>query len=102
MEKLKFPWGELIIVGTTKELSVGLDTIYPAAETDNKNAFLKKGVAIYYVIKGRGLLADQPIKAGDLLKIKPRQIINLINNTKKNLVVMTIYLPPYDDNNISH
>lgn len=102
MEKLKFPWGELIILGVTHELSVGLDTIYPAAETDNKRAFLKKGVAIYYVIKGRGLLSNQLIKAGDLLKIKPGQPINLINNTKKNLVVMTVYLPPYDDNNIGH
>lgn len=102
MEKIKFPWGELTIVGTTKELSVGIDTIYPSAQTDSKNAYLKKGVAIYYVVKGQGLLANRPIKTGDLLKIKSGQKINLTNNTENNLVVITTYLPPYDEKNIGH
>jgi len=43
MEKLKFPWGELIIVGTTKELSVGMDIITPGSTPDEPGTYLKKG-----------------------------------------------------------
>lgn len=102
MEKIKFPWGELIIVGATDRLSVGVDTIYPGSQTDQEGTYLKRGVAIYYVIKGKGLCDGKSIKRGDLLKITPGQKINLKNNAKTNMQVMTIYLPPYNEANIGH
>ncbi|MBU0619323.1 hypothetical protein KKD62_03755 [Patescibacteria group bacterium] len=102
MKKIKFPWGELFIIGTTDELSVGIDIIHPKKQTDKPSAYLKKGVAIYYVIKGRGLCDDRPIKKGDLLKLSAGQKINLKNNSKTNLKIITIYLPPYDEANIGH
>ncbi len=102
MEKIKLPWGELIIVGTTDELSVGVDIILPGKETDQKGTYLKKGLAIYYVMEGRGLCAEKPVKKGDLLKIIAGQEINIKNNSKKDLKVMTIYLPPYDDDNVGY
>lgn len=102
MEKIKFPWGELIIVGVTKELSIGIDIIKPGAQPDIAGAYLKKGLAIYYVIKGSGLLEKKIIKKGDLIKITAGQKMWLKNNSKNPLKLLTIYLPPYDDNNIGH
>ena len=102
MEKIKFPWGELIIVGVTDELSVGVDIIKPGAEPDGPGTYLKKGLAMYYVIDGSGLFEKKPIKKGDLLKIKAGQKMFLKNNSKKNLKILCIYLPPYEDNNIGH
>lgn len=102
MEKIKFPWGELIVVGTTKELSVGVDIISPGATPDEPRTYLKKGVAIYYVIEGKGLFQNKPIKKGDLIKIKTGQKMFLKNNSKKNLKILCIYLPPYDEKNVGH
>ncbi|PIP88228.1 hypothetical protein COW80_01540 [Candidatus Beckwithbacteria bacterium CG22_combo_CG10-13_8_21_14_all_01_47_9] len=102
MEKLKFPWGELIIVSTTKELSVGMDIITPGSTPDEPGTYLKKGVAIYYVIDGKGLFQNKPIKRGDLIKIKAGQKMFLKNNSRKNLKILCVYLPPYDDANIGH
>ena len=102
MEKIKFPWGELIIVGKTDKVSIGIDIIVPGAETDKEEAYLKKGIAIYYVLAGKALCGNKSIKKGDLLKIKPGQKINLKNNTKGILQVMTIYLPPYNEANIGY
>lgn len=102
MEKIKFPWGELIIVGTTKELSVGVDIITPGATPDEPGTYLKKGTAMYYVVDGKGLFQNKPIKKGDLIKIRAGQKMFLKNNSKKNLKILCIYLPPYDDNNIGH
>ena len=102
MEELQLPWGKLIIVGVTKKFSIGIDIILPQKETDKKGAYLKNGKGIYYVLKGSGLCGSKPIKMGDILKIKKGQEINLKNNFSKNLVVMTIYMPPYDENNIGY
>lgn len=102
MEKIKFPWGELIIVGTTDELSVGVDIINPGAEPDGPGTYLKKGVAIYYVIAGKGLFAGKLMKKGDLIKVTAGQDFHLKNNSKKPLKILCIYLPPYDDANIGH
>ena len=102
MEKIKFSWGELIVVGRTDKLSVGIDIVVPGAETDQKGAYLKKGIAIYYVLTGKGLCGKKSIKKGDLLKIKPGQKINLKNNSQKTLQVMTIYIPPYNEANIGY
>lgn len=101
MEKIKFNWGELIIVGTTNELSIGIDIILPGKETDSPNAYLKKGTGIYYVLEGKGL-CGKAIKKGDLIKVIAGQKINLKNNSKGNLRVMTIYLPPYSEKNIGY
>jgi hypothetical protein len=49
MEKIKFPWGELIIVGANKKFSVGIDTIFSSKETDTKGTYLKLGHAMYVV-----------------------------------------------------
>lgn len=102
MEKLKFPWGELIIVGTTKEFSVGVDIITPGSTPGEPGTYLKKGVAMYYVIDGSGLFEGKPIKRGDLVKITAGDKMFLKNNSKKNLKILCIYLPPYDDANIGH
>ncbi|HLD92055.1 MAG TPA: hypothetical protein VI795_01520 [Patescibacteria group bacterium] len=102
MENLSFSWGKLTIVAVTKKFSVGIDVIFPQKETDKEGAYLKKGHGIYYVLKGRGLCGDQPIKSGNVLKIKEGQKINIKNNSTKNLTVVTIYTPPYDDNNIGY
>ena len=102
MEKIKFPWGELIIVGTTKELSVGVDIITPGSTPDEPGTCLKKGIALYYVIDGKGLFENRPIKKGDLIKIKAGQKMFLKNNSRKNLKILCVYLPPYDDANIGH
>lgn len=102
MEKIKFPWGELIIVGTTKDFSIGVDIITPGSEPDTPGTYLKKGVAMYYVIDGKGLFENNPIKKGDLVKIKAGQKMFLKNNSKKNLKILCIYLPPYNDANIGH
>ena len=102
MEKIKFPWGELIIVGVTNELSVGVDIITPGSTPDEPGTYLKKGVVMYYVIDGKGLFENNPIKKGDLVKIKAGQKMFLKNNSQKNLKILCIYLPPYDDNNIGH
>lgn len=102
MEKLKFPWGELIIVGTTKEFSVGVDIITPGSTPDEPGTYLKKGVAMYYVIDGKGLFENRSIKKGDLIKIKAGQKMFLKNNSQKNLKILCVYLPPYVDTNIGH
>lgn len=102
MEKIKLPWGELIIVGTTKEFSVGVDIISPGATPDKPGTYLKKGVALYYVIDGKGLFENRPIKKGDLIKIKAGQNMSLKNNARKKLKILCVYLPPYADANIGH
>ncbi|MBU1110415.1 hypothetical protein KKB83_02270 [Patescibacteria group bacterium] len=102
MEKLKLAWGKLIIVGVTKKFSIGIDIILPQQETDKKGAYLKNGDGIYYVLSGSGLCGETPIRKGDVLKIKRGQKINLKNNAPKNLVVMTVYAPPYNENNIGY
>ncbi len=102
MEKLKFPWGELIIVGANKKFSIGVDIIYPKKETDKKAAYLKKGRGMYFVLKGSGLCGDKPIKSGDILNIKEGQKINIKNNSPKDLTVVTIYMPPYNEDNIGY
>jgi len=100
MEKLKFPWGELIIAGGTNDFSVSIDVVKPGGEPDSKKAYLKKGVAIYYVIKGKGLLSGKQIKKGDLIKIKKGQNFHLENNSKSVLKLLAVYLPPYDDDTV--
>ena len=102
MEKIKFPWGELIIVGTTEDFSIGVDIITPGSEPDTPGTYLKKGVAIYYVIDGKGLFQTRLIKKGDLVKITAGDKMFLKNNSKKDLKILCIYLPPYDDANIGH
>lgn len=102
MEKLKFPWGELIIVGTTKELSVGVDIISPGSTPDEPGTYLKKDVAMYYVIDGKGLFQNRSIKKGDLIKIKVGQKMFLKNNSQENLKILCVYLPPYNEANIGH
>jgi hypothetical protein len=102
MEKIKLPWGTLIIVGATNELSVGIDIISPNCSTDAEGSYLKRGFGIYYVIKGKGLCGKKKIKKGDLLKIMPGQEINLKNTGKTNLQIMTVYFPPYNEANIGH
>lgn len=100
IERIQFPWGELVVVGRTNEISVGIDTILPGTETDKEGTYLKRGIAIYYIFEGRGSCGGKPIKKGDLLKIKPGQKINLKNNSKTNLRVITTYMPPYNEANI--
>lgn len=102
MQKIEFPWGELIIVGVTKKFSIGIDTILPKKETDKNGAYLKKGSGMYFVLRGSGLCGDKPIKSGDILNIKVGQKINIKNTSSKNLVVITIYMPPYNENNIGY
>jgi hypothetical protein len=102
MEKIQLPWGELMIVGVTKKFSIGIDIIYPHKETDTEGTYLKRGHGLYFVIKGSGLCGDKPIKGGDILKIKEGQKINITNNSSDNLTVVTIYMPPYNENNIGH
>jgi len=99
---MKFPWGELILVGSTNEFSVCVDIINPGSEADSRDAYLKKGVAMYYVIEGNGLLAGKPIKKGDFKKIVAGQNMHLKNNSRKKLKLIGIYLPPYDDANIGY
>jgi mannose-6-phosphate isomerase-like protein (cupin superfamily) len=100
MEKIKFPWGELTIVGETKELSVGVDIIFPGCQIGQKGMCLKKGLAIYYVLEGKGLCGKRKIKKGDLLKITAGKEIYLKNDGSKNLGILTIYMPPFDEGNI--
>jgi len=98
--KLKFPWGELILVGESGEFSVSIDVVKPGGEPDSKKTYLKKGIAIYYVIKGKGLLAGKQISKGDLIKIKKGQNFHLKNNSKSVLKILAVYLPPYDDDTV--
>ena len=102
MEEIKFPWGKLIILGVTKTFSIGLDIIFPEKETDEKGAYLKSGSGMYYVLKGRGFCGEKIIKEGDILKIKKNQAINLENRSSHNLIVLTVYMPPYNENNIGY
>ncbi len=102
MEKIKLPWGELIIVGATKTFSVGIDTIFPSKQTDREGTYLKKGHGLYVVLKGRGICGDKSIKGGDIMKIKEGQKINIRNDSPKNLTVVTIYMPPYNEANIGY
>jgi len=102
MEELEVSWGKLFIVGVTKKFSIGIDIVHPQKETDKKGAYLKKGKGTYYVLEGNGLCGGKPIKKGDVLKIREDQKINLKNNSFNNLVVMTIYVPPYNENNIGY
>ena len=98
--KLKFPWGELILVGESNEFSVSIDIVNPGGEPDSKKTYLKKGVAIYYVIEGKGLLAGKQIKKGDMIKTIKGQNFHLKNNSKNVLKILAIYLPPYDDDTV--
>ncbi|MBU1326844.1 hypothetical protein KKB64_00425 [Patescibacteria group bacterium] len=100
--KTKFSWGELLIIGVTKKFSIGVDTIVPHKETDKEGTYLKKGRVMYFVIKGRGLCGDKPIKSGDILQIKEGQKINIQNNSSKKLIIITIYMPPYNEDNIGY
>lgn len=100
MEKLKFPWGELILVAQTDKFSVSVDVVNPGGVPDGQKAYLKKGLAIYHVLEGRGLLAGKPIKKGDLIKTKKGQGFHLKNNSRKTLKILAIYLPPYDDDTV--
>jgi len=100
MEKLKFPWGELIIVGGTNDFSISIDVVNPGGEPDNKKTYLKKGIAIYYVIEGKGLLAGKKIKKGDIIKTIKGQSFHLKNNSKSVLRILAVYLPPYDDDTV--
>ncbi|GAJ11727.1 unnamed protein product, partial [marine sediment metagenome] len=65
MEKLKFPWGEFIVLARTKKLSIGIDIVFPNQESDDGKTYLKKGTAIFYIIKGRGFCGNKPIKKGE-------------------------------------
>lgn len=102
MKKINFPWGELIIVAETKKFSIGIDTINPHQETDKKGAYLKKGRSIIYVLEGIGLCANKPMKEGDILQISEGDELNLHNHSSKKLVVMTVYIPPYNEKNIGY
>lgn len=102
MEKLKFFWGEFIVLARTKKLSVGIDVVFPDKETDDENTYLKKGIAIFYIIKGRGFCGNKSVKKGDLIKVKQGGKINFKNNSQKKLRVIAIYLPPYKETNIGH
>lgn len=102
IKKIKLSWGELIIVGRTKKFSIGIDIIFPGKETDKEGTYLKKGDGIYYVLAGEGLCGTRQIKKGDVLEIKTGQKINLKNNFSENLIVMTIYMPPYNEANIGY
>jgi mannose-6-phosphate isomerase-like protein (cupin superfamily) len=48
------------------------------------------------------LCGDKPIKSGDILHIKAGQKINIQNNASKNLKVVTVYIPSYNEDNIGY
>lgn len=99
-EEIKFDWGKLEIVSVTEKFSIGIDTILPGKNTDKDAAFLKKGRATYYVLQGSGLCGDNSITAGNILELSEGKKLNIKNTSTKNLVVMTIYTPPYNETNI--
>jgi hypothetical protein len=102
MESIDLEWGNLIVVNENKKFSVGIDTIFPGKNTDSPTAYLKKGKAEYYILFGNGLYGKKPIKAGNVIFIKKGGKLNIKNNSKQNLQLMSIYFPPYSEKNIGH
>ncbi len=98
MQKFDAPFGHVEVLEGTDKVGLSILVIYPGKEI--KPHFHKKTKEVEIVLEGELSSIDKKFKEGDVLIWKLNTIHGYKNETKNNVKVLCITIPPYDETDV--
>lgn len=97
VENIKTKYGNVKYF-ETEEASFNIETISPNKKLPE--VYMKRSTAYITIIKGHGKSSHGTLKEGDFIKLKPKEIFWLENESDEELKFLAIDIPPIEDEDI--
>jgi len=98
MKKFDTPFGHIEILEGTEKVGLSILVIYPGKEI--KSHFHRKTKEVEIVLEGELSSNSKKFKEGDILIWELNKIHGYKNNTDRNVKVLCITMPPYDEKDV--